>query len=169
MKVLKSTPSGSPPPASVDSPVPRMNRNSTGCTSEVTARSRSVLNLISSRRQTMLTARRSCRIPWLGAETLIESMTAASAARVTVSVTSVPSPEARRHLAHRLGRRRLGIADGLARVGHEDVVKRRPGHADRPDRKAKLGEEPGHELLAPGDRERHRPLVNGRLDAEAAG
>ncbi len=66
-----------------------MNRNSTGCTSDVTALSRSVLNLISSRRQMTLTARRSCRIPGSGAETLIESMTAVSVARVTVSVTVI--------------------------------------------------------------------------------
>jgi hypothetical protein len=54
MNVLKSTPGGMPRLASEDSPVPRTNRNSTGWTSDVTARSRSLLNRMISRRQTML-------------------------------------------------------------------------------------------------------------------
>jgi hypothetical protein len=55
MNVLKSTPGGMPRLASEDRPVPRTNRKSTGWTSDVTARSRSLLNLMISRRQTMLT------------------------------------------------------------------------------------------------------------------
>ena len=61
MNVLKSTPAGKLRPASEDSPVPRTSRNSSGWISDVTARSRSRRNLISSRRHTMLTARRSER------------------------------------------------------------------------------------------------------------
>lgn len=47
--VLKLIGGGSPWPASVDRPVPRTNRNSTGWTRLVTVRSRPLLNLISSR------------------------------------------------------------------------------------------------------------------------
>jgi hypothetical protein len=80
-----------PPPASEDSPVPRMNRNSTGWTRDVSALSRSEENLISSRRHTTPMALRSCLRPSAGTATLIESTTAESAAGVTVSVTIVIS------------------------------------------------------------------------------
>ena len=49
-----------------------------GCTRAVTARSRSLRNLISSRRQTMLTARRSWRRLRSGTATLIMSVSACS-------------------------------------------------------------------------------------------
>ena len=74
MNVWKSTPAGRPRQASRESPVPSTNRNSTGCTSDVMARSRSVRNLISSRRQTMLTARRSARMLRSGTATLMSSV-----------------------------------------------------------------------------------------------
>ncbi len=80
MNVLKSTPTGRPREASRDRPVPSTNRNSTGCTSDVMARSRSLRNLISSRRQTMLTARRSARMLRSGTATLMSSVRFRSAA-----------------------------------------------------------------------------------------
>ncbi len=77
MNVLKSTPGGNPRLASEDRPVPRTNRKSTGWTSDVTARSRSLLNRMISRRQTMLIARRSCRRPLTGTATRMASATEA--------------------------------------------------------------------------------------------
>src|SRR5487761_336674 len=53
MNALKSTPGGMPRLASEDRPGPRTNRKSTGWTSDVTARSRSLLNLMISLRQTI--------------------------------------------------------------------------------------------------------------------
>src|SRR5215472_2978549 len=109
MNVLKLNPGGMALVASDDSPVPRINRKRNGCTSEVTARSRSVLNLINSRRQTTLTARRSCRSPRSGTDTLIDSTTADSAVGVIVWVAmdSPPSAEPHYHLAHCVGARCL--------------------------------------------------------------
>ena len=58
--------------------------------SEVIARSRSVRNRISSRRQTMLTARRSCRRPCSGTATRISATSFASmSALVAASVSRV--------------------------------------------------------------------------------
>ena len=83
MKVLKLMPGGMPRLASEESPAPSTNRKSTGCTSDVTALSLSLLNRMSSRRQTMLIARRSCRRPLPGTDTRIASVTAALSGSVT--------------------------------------------------------------------------------------
>ena len=83
-----------------------MNRKSTGWTSEVTARSRSLRNLISSRRQTMLTARRSARMLRSGTATLMSSVRSRSRA----SETSSGGHVLRRHrylLPNRVAIRRL--------------------------------------------------------------
>jgi hypothetical protein len=71
MNDLKLTPGGMPRPASDDRPVPSTSRNSSGWISEVIARSRSRRNLISSRRHTMLIARRSERRFLSGTDTRI--------------------------------------------------------------------------------------------------
>ena len=81
--VLKLMPGGSPWPASEDRPVPSTNRNSTGWTRLVTARSRSLLNRISSRYQTMRTARRSWRSPRSGTETRIAAVTGSTSGVVS--------------------------------------------------------------------------------------
>ena len=57
--------------------------------SEVTARSRSVRNRISSRRQTMFTARRSCPSPCSGRATLISATSAASVSASAATATCV--------------------------------------------------------------------------------
>src|SRR5919197_1071208 len=62
---------------------------------------------------------------------------------------------------------RLGVADGRPGVGQEDVVQGGAGDVDRADGDAELGEQAGHELLAVGDREGDRALVDGGLDREA--
>src|SRR5580704_3673756 len=175
MNVLKSTPAGRPRPASRDSPVPSTNRKSTGCTSDVIARSRSVRNLISSRRQTMLTARRSARTLRSGTATLMSSVrsrcSASTASRLAVSCAAIatsllPSAEPRRDPAVAVADRSLGVADGFAGVGHEHVVEGGPGHAHRLDRHRQAREQLGYEVLARLHRERHQSLVHGRLEPE---
>src|SRR5580704_15560560 len=180
MNVLKSTPAGRPWEASRDRPVPSTNRNRTGWTRDVMARSRSVRNLISSRRQTMLTARRSCRTLRSGTATLIVSVRASSSsvmvswAGMSFVATCLPrrlspglSPGVScRDPAVTVADRGLGVTDGLARVRHEHVVQRGPGHAHRADGDRHPGEQPGHEVLAGLHRERHQPLVHARVDAE---
>ena len=89
MNVRKLIPAGSPRPASDPRPVPRMNRNRNGWISEVTARSRSVRNRISSRRQTIPVARRSCRNPLSGTATLIASVSGAPVAAAASVVVGV--------------------------------------------------------------------------------
>ena len=88
MNVRKLMPGGRPRPASEPSPLPRTNRNSTGWISEVTARRRSVRNLIHSRRQTMPAARRSWRRPRWGTATrmTVERSAGAGAAGSVVVV-----------------------------------------------------------------------------------
>src|SRR5271157_4430343 len=167
MKVLKSTPDGKPWDARLDSPVPSTKRNSTGCTRDVIARSRSLRNLISSRRQTMLTARRSARMLRSGTATLMSSVrfrsSASTASRLAVScaaiATSLPPAEPRRDPAVAVADRSLGVADRLAGIGHEHVVERRPGHAHRLNRYRQAREQLGHEVLARLHRERHQALV----------
>src|SRR5579859_4606569 len=172
MNVLKSTPEGSPREASRDRPVPSTNRNRTGCTRDVTARSRSVRNLISSRRQTMLTARRSCRTLRSGTATLIVSVRASSSSAVAMSVVAICLPpclssaEPGGDPAVAVADRGLGVTDRLARVRHEHVVQRGPGHTHRPDGRGQAREQLGHEVLAGFDGERHQVLVYARLDAE---
>src|SRR6202050_5413380 len=176
MNVLKSTPAGRPWEASRDSPGPRMNRNSTGWISAVTARSRSLRNLISSRRQTMATARRSWRRLRSGTATLIVSVRASSSAsRVSRGAmsssmaTSLPPAEPRGEPAVAVADRSLGIPDGLTRVRHEHVVEGGPGYAHRPYGHRQAGEQPRHEMLARLHRERHQALVQARVDAERLG
>src|SRR5581483_6795155 len=175
MNVWKSTPAGRPRPASRESPVPRMNRNSTGWTREVTARSRSLRNLISSRRQTMLTARRSVRTLRSGTATRMRAVRSLSPAPVACSAaamsfvaiaTSLPSAEARGDPAVAVADRGFRVPDRLAGIGHEHVVKRGPGHAHRLDRDRQAREQLGHEVLPRLHRERHQALVHARLEAE---
>src|SRR5271165_2139835 len=177
MNVLKSTPTGRPRPASRDSPVPSTNRKSTGWTRDVIARSRSVRNLISSRRQTMLTARRSARMLRSGTATLMSSVrsrsSASSVSRLVVScaaiATSLPSAEPRRDPAVAVADGGLGVADRLARVGHEHVVEGGPGHAHRLDGHRQAREQLGHEVLTRLHRERHQALVEACVDPEHLG
>src|ERR1700730_4801044 len=177
MNVWKSTPAGKPRPASRDSPVPRINRKSTGCSSEVTARSRSVRNLISARRQTMLTARRSARMLRSGTATLMSSVrsrsSASTASRLVVScaaiATSLPPAEPGRDPAVAVADRSLGVADRLAGIGHEYVVEGGPGHAHRLDRHRQAREQLGHEVLARLPRARHQSLAQPRVDPEYLG
>src|SRR5690349_10470496 len=189
MNVWKSTPDGRPRRASPESPVPRMNRNSTGWTSEVTARSRSVRNLISSRRQTMLTARRSARMLRSGTATrmrVVRSLSPASwacsaAARSFVAIATslphclavlpcclalLPSAEARGDPAVAVADRGLRVPDRLAGVGHEHVIEGGPGYAHRLDRDRQPREQLGHEVLPRFHRERHQALVHARLQVE---
>src|SRR5690349_13811145 len=183
MNVWKSTPDGRPRPASRESPVPRMNRNSTGWTSEVTARSRSVRNLISSRRQTMLTARRSARMLRSGTATRMRVVRSPSpapwacsaAARSFVAIATslprylaalLPSAEARGDPAVAVADRGLRVPDRLAGVGHEHIIEGGPGHAHRLDRDRQAREQLGHEVLPRFHRERHQALVHARLQVE---
>src|SRR6202161_2435305 len=119
--VLKLMPGGSPCPASEDRPVPRTNRNNTGWTRLVTARSRSLLNLISSRYQTMRTARRSWRSPRSGTETRIAAVTGSTPWVVSWAVIGglPPSPHRHHHAAVLVARGRLGVPDRPPGVGHE--------------------------------------------------
>jgi hypothetical protein len=89
MKALKLTPGGMLPLASDDRPVPSTSRNSSGWISEVTARSRSRRNLISSRCHTILAARRSERRLCSGTATLICPARAASSSARTAGVVCV--------------------------------------------------------------------------------
>jgi hypothetical protein len=102
MKALKLTPGGMLPLASDDRPVPSTSRNSSGWISDVTARSRSRRNLMSSRRHTMLTARRSDRRVCWGTETLIRPARAAASALATAASVSVDRVVA---IGHRLPRK----------------------------------------------------------------
>src|SRR2546426_9416542 len=124
MKVLKATPGGMPRLAREDRPVPSTNRNKTGWMSPVTARSRSLRNLISSRRHTITAARRSWRTLRSGTDTLMVSVSPlvpgpASDPVIWVAIGSAPSAERLDHAAHVVGAGGLGVADGPAGVGHE--------------------------------------------------
>src|SRR5580658_1120356 len=176
MNVSKCTPLGRPREASLDRPVPSTNRNRMGCTRAVTARSRSLRNLISSRRQTMLAARRSWRRLRSGTATLIVSVRASSSAsRVSCGAmsssmaTSLPPAEPRGEPAVAVADRSLGIPDGFTRVRHEHVVEGGPGYAHRPDGHRQASEQLRHEMLARLHRERHQALVQARVNAERLG
>src|SRR5215472_857300 len=168
MNVLKSTPDGSPRPASADRPVPRTNRNSTGWTSEVIARSRSLRNLISSRRQTMLIARRSCLSPLSGTDTRIRSLIWLRYGSVTSVATWWLPPPSERHdvSAVPVTDRRLRVPDGLAGVRHEHVVQARAGHAHAADLLLQLREQARDERLACFHVKRHHALVDGGVEVE---
>src|SRR5215469_564858 len=175
MYVLKSMPAGSPPRASDDSPVPSTSRNSTGCTSELNARSRSLRNLISSRRQTMLIARRSCLSPLSGTETRIAAVIGSLSRSVTpiaicylLPPMRLLPPAERHHVgAVPVADRRLSVPDRPARVGHEDVVQRGAGHAHRADGLRELSEQVRHELLPGFHVKRHQAIVYRRVQPEA--
>src|SRR5215217_9359706 len=141
-----------------DSPVPSTNRNSTGWTSEETIRERSRPKRIISRCQTTAVPRTWWRRPAAG------TRTAATGVGLTAVICS-PPPGREGHRAHRAGG--LGVADGPAGVGQEDVVESGPGHRDRVDGHLQAGEQPGHEGRAFGHGEGDRALVDGRLDVEA--
>src|SRR5215472_9327902 len=169
MNVLKSTPAGIPRLASEDSPAPRTNRNSSGCTSWVTARRRSLRNRISSRRHTMLIARRSCRRPLAGTATRIASVTASWLAgwSVTSIAIGLPPPAERHDVGTvTVADRRFRVPYRVARVGHEHVVERRTGHAHAADLLRQLGEQARHELLPGCHVKRHQTLVHGRVEIE---
>src|SRR4029450_702696 len=156
-KVRKST---SPLEAiSDDRPVPSTNRNRTGWASEERIRERSRPKRITSRCQTTAAPRTWCRRPDAG------TRTAATGVGLTVVICS-PPPGGEGHRAHRAGR--LGVADGPAGVGQEDVVEAGPGDGDRVDGHVQPVEQPGDEGGPLGHGEGHRPLVDGRLDVEAA-
>jgi hypothetical protein len=89
MKVLKSTPDGRPRRASADSPVPSTNRKSTGWMSPVIARSRSLRNLMSSRRQTITAARTSWRMLRSGTRTRMVSLSSPASVPTGDVVTGV--------------------------------------------------------------------------------
>src|SRR5215218_11286156 len=155
-KVRKST---SPLEAiSDDRPVPSTNRNSTGWTSEETIRERSRPKRIISRCQTTVAPRTWWRRPPPA------TRTAATGVGLT-ALTASPPPGREGHRADRAGG--LGVADGAAGVGQEDVVEAGPGHGHRVDGGVEAGEQPGHEGRALGHGEGHRALVDGRLDVEA--
>src|SRR5215213_10822810 len=155
-KVRKST---SPLEAiSDDRPVPSTNRNSTGWTSEEMIRERSRPKRIISRCQTTAAPRTWWRRPAAG------TCVAATGVGLTAVIASPPSGR-EGHRADRAGG--LGVADGPAGVGQEDVVEAGPGHRDRVDGHLQAGEQPGHEGRALGHGEGDRALVDGRLDVEA--
>src|SRR5579875_999861 len=143
-----------------DNPVPRMKRNSTGWTSDVTMRTRARKKRISSRRQTTLTARRS------SAREPPASRTATTGA-VWTAIALPPHPAAHeRRASHLIAGRRLSIANRAAGIGHEHIIERGACHTHRADRYAQLREEPRHKLFAARHEEGHRALADRRVDTE---
>ncbi len=105
----------------VDSPVPRMNKNSTGWASEVRIRIRLRRKRISSRFQTTHKARRSSLVRPPATRTTGTS-------KLTATLPPPPGPEPGIG-THALRARGLGIPNGAAGIGHEDVVESGPGHS----------------------------------------
>src|SRR4029453_6785831 len=119
-KVGKSPSPGEP--ISAERTVASTNRNSTGWTSEETIRERSRPKRIISRCQTTAAPRTWGRRPGGG------TCVAATGVGLTAVIAS-PPPGREGHRADRAGG--LGVADGPAGVGQEDVVEAGPGDGDR--------------------------------------
>src|SRR5947209_4043731 len=160
----------------LDRPVPSTNSHSSGWMSPASRRRRSLTQRSSSRWVTMRTARRSLTSPdgarrmgamGRGRGAVVAGVAAdETAARpASVSVAVVPSavlmvlPPSPEHGGHgRRGGCALGVTNGAARVGHEDVVEGGAAHAHRPYRHAEVGQQA-----------RNEPLAVGHLDDEAVG
>src|SRR5438046_2601117 len=122
----------------------------TGWAREVMMRSRLRPNRISSRFQIMRTARTSSAID------VPTSRTPITAGAALIASSPCGAHPGAGPVA--LGTRRLCVADGAARVGHEHVVEGGTGDVDRADGEVGVGKESRHELLAVRNEERHRPL-----------
>src|SRR4029453_6688945 len=116
------------------SPVPITKMNSTGCSSMVTMRALSCLRRSSSRRVTTQVARSWCdmSLRTSGSRSIGPAVPTGAVSR---AVMSAPPGEGEHGAL-----RPLGVADGAAGVGHEDVVQARAGDRDRADVDAELGE-----------------------------
>src|SRR3954463_2637482 len=152
-----------PPPVStmLPRPVPITKMNSTGCSIIVTMRALSCFSRSSSRRVTTQVAR-----SWWDMSLRTSgrrSIGPVSTGRAVVSRDVMSSPPGER--GHDL-LRALGVTDGAAGVGHEDVVEARPGDGHRPDVHAELGEQPGDDERTLRDGDGHLPLVHAGLPAD---